>query len=190
MPPEPVCPLTVEQYYALLFADKLPEEPRTELLEGWVVPKMTFRPPHSVSVGLFGDALRDSLPAGWCVRTQASVRLEESVPEPDGSVVRGKLRNYVTMHPRAKDVGVLAEISDTTLKRDRGLKKRVYARARIPVYWIINLRDYLVEVYTSPTGPTKKPTYRQCRVYKPGESIPLLLEGKVVAQIAVDDLLP
>jgi hypothetical protein len=84
----------------------------------------------------------------------------------------------------------VVEVSEGTLARDRGIKKRIYARARISVYWIVNLVDHQIEVYTDPTGPAKRPTYRGEQVYKPGDSIPLVLDGKEIATIDVNDILP
>jgi Uma2 family endonuclease len=65
----------------------------------------------------------------------------------------------------------------------------MYARARIPVYWIINLNERRVEVYTKPKGG-KSPSYR-CRTdYPHNVSVPLIIEGQEIGQVAVDDLLP
>jgi Uma2 family endonuclease len=116
--------------------------------------------------------------------------LDTSVPEPDGAVVRGKKRDYLRRHPRATDVGLMIEVADTSLRRDRGVKKRIFARNRIPVYWIINLQERKIEVYSEPTGPARRPTYRQRRDYAENEEVPLILDGEEVARIPVRDLLP
>jgi hypothetical protein len=58
------------------------------------------------------------------------------------------------------------------------------------VYWIVNIPDNQVEVYTDPTGPTAAPAYQQQQVYHPGDQLPLVLDGQEVARIAVADLLP
>lgn len=80
------------------------------------------------------------------------------------------------------------------MQRDRGIKKRTYAAARIPTYWIINLVDRCVEVYTEPTGPATKehplPDYRKVRRFGPGDSVPVILGGREVGRVAVDELLP
>jgi len=46
------------------------------------------------------------------------------------------------------------EVSDTTLRRDRGVKRPLYASAGIAEYWIVNLEDRYVEVHWSPAGDT------------------------------------
>jgi Uma2 family endonuclease len=96
----------------------------------------------------------------------------------------------LTRHPTAADVGALLEVSDSTLDSDREDKCRIYARANIPVCWIVNLIDRIVEVYTLPSGPTAAPAYGQRQDYMPGDTVPLVLDGAVVAQVPVVDLLP
>ena len=85
---------------------------------------------------------------------------------------------------------MVAEVSDASLQQDRTTKKRLYARARIPVYWIINLVDNQVEVYTDPSGSAEQPDYRRRQDYGPGDTIPLMIEGTEVGRIAVNDILP
>jgi Uma2 family endonuclease len=70
-------------------------------------------------------------------------------------------------------------------------KCRVYARAGIKIYWIVNLVDSQIEVYTNPTGPrSKSPRYRKQHIYGINDKVPLVIDGKEVARIPVRDLLP
>ena len=84
----------------------------------------------------------------------------------------------------------MIEVADSSLDEDRGWKKQIYAHARIPVYWIVNLVARQVEVYTDPTGPADQPDYRQRRDYGPTDEVPLVLDGQEVARIRVSELLP
>jgi Uma2 family endonuclease len=115
---------------------------------------------------------------------------ETSEPEPDVAVVRGNRRDYLERHPEPRETGILVEVPDSTLRHDRGFKKRIYARDRTPVYWIVNLVDRQVEVYTDPTGPADVPDYRQRQDYKPGEDVPVVIDGQEVGRIPVAELLP
>jgi Putative restriction endonuclease len=63
---------------------------------------------------------------------------------------------------------------------------RTYGASGIAIYWIVNLVDRQIEVYTSPTSDG----YRVMQVYKPGEQVPVVLDGTVVGMIAVSDMLP
>src|SRR5438270_13772 len=73
---------------------------------------------------------------------------------------------------------------------DRTLKAALYARVGIPVYWIVNVSEGRLEVYTDPTGPDPAPQYRQRQDFGPEATVPLLLNGQEVGRIAVRDLLP
>jgi Uma2 family endonuclease len=85
---------------------------------------------------------------------------------------------------------MIAEIANTSLDFDRLDKGRIYARAAIPVYWIVNLPDRVVEVYSAPSGPTPLPTYGRKDEYRSGDAVPVALDGQVVGTIPVADLLP
>lgn len=189
-PPEPILRISVDQYHLMVASGVFADNEAVELLEGWLMPKMPKNPPHNLAMGLLCDALRAILPPGWHIDCQGSVTTNDSEPEPDVSVIRGARRDYPAGHPEPKDVGLLVEVSDTTLTRDRGTKKQIYARAGIPVYWIVNLVDRQVEVHADPSGPGDQPVYRQRQVYKPGDSIPVVLDGKQVGKVDVKAILP
>jgi Uma2 family endonuclease len=190
VPPVPVRRFTVAEYQQMIQAGILREGDPYELLEGWIVPKMTRNPPHDLALGLAEDEIGRRLPPNWFRRGQSAATTPDSMPEPDITVVRGKRRDFGERHPTAAEIGMVVEVADTSLHQDRDVKDKIYARARIPVYWIINIPDHQVEVYTDPTGPDPAPGYRQRRDYRPGESVPLILDGQEVDQIPVRDLLP
>jgi Uma2 family endonuclease len=190
VPDEPIYRLSVDQYHKMIAAGIIDDDDPVELLEGWLVQKMGKNPPHSFSTGQLRTGLESVIPAGWYVDSQEPVTGDTSEPEPDARVVRGKRRDYLKRHPRPDETPLVGEVSDSTLRRDRGFKMRIYARAGILVYWIVNLIDRQIEVYTDPTGPAKKPTYRQRQDYKPGEEVPVVIEGREVGRLAVKDLLP
>jgi Uma2 family endonuclease len=85
---------------------------------------------------------------------------------------------------------MVIEVSDATLRRDRGLKKRIYARARIQVYWIINLPENRIEVYTEPIREAEEPDYQRRQDYFPDDEIPVVIEGREVGRLAARELLP
>jgi Uma2 family endonuclease len=108
-------------------------------------------------------------------------------PEPDISIVRGANTDYRKRIPGPADVAMLVEVSESTLGLEQGLKLAAYARDGIPVYWIVNLVDRQVEVYTR---PTKAGRYRSRKDYKPGQQVPVVIAGQAFPPIAVDDILP
>jgi Uma2 family endonuclease len=190
IPPEPVLPLTVAQYHAMIRVGVLESGAPIELLQGWLVTKMTKHPRHSACTAKTRRRLSEVVPGGWSVDVQEPVTTADSEPEPDLVVIRGSREDYVERHPGPEDVGLLVEISDASLDRDRGWKKRIYAAAGIPVYWIVNLVDRQVEVFTDPSGPGERPDYRTRQVFLAGDRVPVVLGGTETGWTAVRDLLP
>lgn len=182
--------ITVAQYHSMLDAGVFANDEKVELLEGWLVPKISQKPAHPTALELLGDGLRDRLPSGWVIRVQAPITTGDSEPEPDIGVARGPRRAYVERHPTATDLGMIVEVSDTTLARDRGVKKRIYARASIPIYWIVNLSDRCIEVYTGPSGPTKNPDYAPPQIYGENDQTPIVLDGVEIGRLEVKSILP
>jgi hypothetical protein len=72
------------------------------------------------------------LPGGGSVSTQFPVALEDSEPEPDLVIVRGTADDFRERHPGSDEIGLVVEVADSSLQRDRADKGRMYARARIP----------------------------------------------------------
>jgi len=190
VPDVPIYRLSLEQYQAMIDAGIVTESDPVEFLEGWLVRKMTQNPPHMVACVLAMQLLPRIVPEGWFLAMQSLVTAAGSLPEPDGAIIRGSVRDYAARRWGTQDVGVLIEVSDTTLEFDQGPKKRIYARAGVPIYWIVNLNDRRIEVYSDPTGEVDEPTYRQQQEFSPGERVPIFLDGNVVGEVAVDDLLP
>lgn len=186
-PPVPVRRFSVEEYHRLILDGYFGEDERVELLEGWIVPKMTRNPAHDVAIDLAQEVLRGLVPEGWRVRGQSAVTMPDSEPEPDLAVVRGRARDYRDRHPGPDDMALVVEVADSSLGRDRGLKRKIYARAGVPAYWIVNLVDRTVEVYSE---PEESGAYRQRRDYRAGERLPVVLDGQVVGEVDPEALLP
>jgi len=181
---------TVAEYHELTRIGVLTTEDRVELIDGYLVNKMPQNDPHHSTVHRLNLDLVRLVPLGWQPRTQLPITIGNSEPEPDGAVVRGDRRTYDTRKPTGADFGIVIEVSDTTLRFDRRFKMAEYAGAGIPVYWIVNLIDSHVEVYTDPDVTTDPPAYRTRTDYTPGQSVPLVLDGQTVATVPVVDLLP
>lgn len=187
--PFPVRRFSVAEYRRLGEMGVLSEDDSVELLAGWIVPKMNLNPAHSVSVQLASDALRKVLPDAWCMRIQDAVSTSDSEPEPDVAVVRGGIRDYVQRHPAPNDIGLVVEVSDTSVGRDR-FKCRVYGKAGIAVYWIVNLVDRRIEMYTDPTGLDPNANYRRRQDFDSTAAVPFILADREIARINVHDVLP
>lgn len=185
-------PFTGDEYDDLVRTGFFSEEDPLELLERCVVFKMPADPAHDGAVLRTFRRLDRLAPPGWTVRSQVGAKLTESRPEPDAALARGDERTYDARQPTPADLGLVVEVSNTSLAHDRGNKGRVYARDRIPGYWVVNLIDRQVEVYTDPSGPTDPvdPRYATRRDFPAGSAVPVELDGVTVGTIPVDDLLP
>ncbi|MBA4188343.1 MAG: Uma2 family endonuclease [Planctomycetaceae bacterium] len=183
--------LSVDRYEAMVLAGVITVNDRVELLEGVMVNKMSKSPAHVTATLLIEDVLRQLVPSGWSVRTEQPIRLDDSEPEPDGVVARGTSRTFAGRHPAPAEIPLVIEVADSSLRRDREDKRRIYARNGITVYWIVNVVDRIVDVYTGPSGPTAiTPDYASLTTYRPGDTVPVVLAGTVVGNVKVDDLLP
>ena len=189
IPPLPVQRFTVDEYFQIIRAGILPQDRRYELLEGWIVPKMSRNPPHDSALFRLHRRLLLLLGEEWVARAQSAARMTESVPEPDIAVAVGPEDRYDDAHPTFADMRLAIEIADSSLAEDRTLKLRIYARNRIPEYWIVNLVDRRVEVYTRPRAG-RVPAYRSRTEYGPGDKVPVTLGGEHLGEIIVDDILP
>jgi len=181
---------TVEEYHRMIEAGVFAHDERFELLEGWIVAKKSRNPPHDVALDKSQDAIRSRLPAEWRVRIQSAITTDDSEPEPDLAVVRGPAERYRAAHPAPSDIALLIEVAESSLGEDRGEKSRIYARAGVSAYWIVNLVQLRIEVYTDPSGAGPAPCYRRREDFTAGQSVPLQIEGVILAPVSVEDLLP
>lgn len=182
--------ISVAKYHQMIEAGILTDDDPVELLEGLLVKKMSKNPPHRFVTGLIRQLLGQLITTGWYVDAQEPITTADSEPEPDISVIRGSRFDYIHHHPAPENTALLIEVADTTLRRDRGRKKRLYARAGIPFYWIVNLIDLQVEVYSEPDPHRAQPDYRQRRLYRGAETLAVILDGTEAGQILVSDILP
>jgi Uma2 family endonuclease len=181
---------SVARYQKMIETGILTPEDKVELLENYVVLKMTRNPRHDSTVQRFNRPVLRILPSGWDIRIQSAITLSDSQPEPDIAVVRGSAADYDNHHPGPADIGQLIEVGDASLLRDQRDKTRIYARGSIHFYWIVNIVDRRLEVFSQPSGPIAVPAYGAFRIYQPGDSVPLVLDGITVGSLAVADLLP
>jgi Uma2 family endonuclease len=180
---------TPAQYHALIHSGIIMEGEPVELLEGYLVEKGMRNPPHEMSLRRMTARLPRHL-SGWFLQVQGAIALGESEPEPDGVLLRGDETACDGRLPTPADIGLVIEISDSTLAFDRRDKGRIYARAGIPVYWIVNVAERQVEVYTDPDTAAEPPAYRARTDYKPGDAVPITLDGQAVGSIPASELLP
>jgi len=164
-----------------------PQEKHVELIEGeiyiHVSPKGSR---HSAARYLLEEVLRDVFGRKFMIRSEEPIlHPDDSAPEPDISVVAVRQDHYATEHPKASDIIVVAEISDSSLSFDRGTKASHYGKAGIPEYWIVNLVADQVEVFRKPDPEIG---YREVTIHKKDDVIATLAAPNKPIKVA--DLIP
>ena len=183
--------LTVEQYHTMIRTGVLIESEPVELLEGHLVNVPRPLSPRAAATRTRVNKVLIGMQwNGWLSFPLGALTLADSEPEPDFSIVRGDERMYATRFPGPGEIGLVGEVSESSITFDRIEKGRIYARAGIPVYWIVNVADKRIEVYTNPDATANPPAYTTRTDYAPGSGVPVTLDGAAVGTIAVSDLIP
>ncbi len=143
-----VMPVSVAQYHTLCASGLIPE--KTELIEGLIFRKMTKSPIHEFVAHKLYRFFSDRLDGNtYLVRKEAPLTLASSEPEPDISIIRGRIEAFVSAHPDFAELVIEVAVSSSELDRE---KAAVYANAGIPEYWIVYPNERLMERYGDPSG--------------------------------------
>ena len=183
----PLYRFSVGKYQQLVQSGVFDEDDAFELLEGLVVPKMSKNPRHDSTIDRCDHWLSRIIPATWYVRIQNSLVTSDSVPEPDLAIVPGEPDSYLERHPHGSEVALVVEVADTSLANDRQ-KARLYARAGVENYWIVNLVDNQVEVFTG--AMCAEGDYRSRRVCCDTDEVAVTLPTGENISLAAALLLP
>ena len=142
---------TLEDYHRLVEAGLLADR-RVELLQGEIVQMAPEGPLHSYMTDGLASYLRRQVADRAIVREAHPITLSDSEPEPDLAIVRLPRSQYRDRHPYAEDIFWLVEIANSTLEYDLNDKKKIYARARIPEYWVVDVKGKRVLIFRGPQG--------------------------------------
>lgn len=172
-------PLSVEAYFRLVEDGVLGADDRVELLDGEIVPMTPPDPIHSNAVARLHEVIVLALRGRLRVRCQQPLVGSRSVPEPDLLVTDGSAWEPIdSPHPRT--ALLVVEVSNSSLRIDRGIKVSIYAEAGVPEYWIVDLDARRIEVRTVP-DPTRR-TYGSLTIASPGER----LRPRLVPDVEID----
>jgi Uma2 family endonuclease len=142
---------TVDEYHQMIETGILDEDDRVELLEGEIIEMSPQIPLHAATTHSASDYLRNLLAGRVAIRIQSPITLRpNSEPEPDIAIVSIDPGRYFDHHPTPDEIFLVVEVANTTLRKDRGQKVRVYAHANIPEYWILDVYERRVYVFRNP----------------------------------------
>lgn len=160
-------PFTVEDFHRLARVGVLHEDDRVELIDGQVVEMSPIGAAHAACVRRLIGLLSRHLGQMAVVDAQNPIVLgARDQPQPDLTVLRPRGDGYRD-HPRAADLLLVIEVSDSSLAYDRGTKVPLYALAGIAEVWIVDVDGDRIEVYGDP-GPSG---YRDVRGVSRGETL-------------------
>lgn len=144
---------SVADYCKLAEIGLLKPSDRVELINGEIIEMSPIKSRHASIVDQLFEEFVFQLRSKATIRSQNPIRLNDySEPEPDLVVVQYRKDKYRYHHPTPAEVLLLVEVADTSLAYDQQIKLSLYAEAGIPEYWIINLNENQLEIYSFPEG--------------------------------------
>lgn len=146
---------SVDEYHRMIAAGILTSRDRVELLDGQIIEMVPQEPPHASTTSSFGNDFVVLFAGKAWVRQQLPITIApNSEPEPDIAVVRIDSNRYRDRHPIPEDIYLLIEVADSTLSYDRDRKAKIYAKANIPEYWVIDVKQQQVLIFRNAKGDT------------------------------------
>ena len=143
---------TVAEYHRMAETGMLEPDARVELIDGEIIDMAPIGPMHAGIVDQLTDLMTRAVVGSAIVRVQNPVELSNrSEPEPDLTLLRPRADFYKRRQPTAADVLLAIEVSDSTLARDRNVKRPLYARHGVPEYWIVDVAGGRVLTFRGPT---------------------------------------
>jgi Uma2 family endonuclease len=145
--------ISVSDYYRMAASGIIMEDDRIELLNGEMIEMSPIGPSHTAHVKAINRVLSKLLEGQAIIGVQDPIVLDNlSEPVPDISVLKWRADDYLLAHPTPKEVLLVIEVADSSINIDRSIKLPIYAAAGISDYWIINLPEKKIELFSNPLG--------------------------------------
>lgn len=167
---------TVEDYHQMIQAGILSDR-NVELINGEIINMSPEGPIHHFLNVTIADYLRSLLESKAIISEAHPITLRDSEPEPDITIIRSPIAQYKNHHPYPEDIFWVIEISDSTLSKDLGVKKKSYASEGIREYWVIDVNNKMLKVFQNPLNND----YQICQEYKNGIVSPLAFPSLGIA---------
>lgn len=175
---------TVDDYLRMYEAGILTEDDRVELIDGEIIAMSPIGDAHSGCVIRLTMLFTRLVGLAALVSVQNPIRLDNySEPQPDLALLKPRADYYAQAKPTPAGVLLIVEVADSSVQFDRNVKVPLYARAAIPLVWLIDLNAGAVEAYSQPASSA----YQQVQVMRRGDHLTIdSLPGLI---IRVDDIL-
>ncbi len=143
---------SLQEYHQMIESGLL-DNRQVELICGEIIEMSPEGAPHSSFCSEIGEYLRRILGDRAKIREAHPITLpDSSEPEPDIAIVRNRATLYRDRHPYPEDIFWVIEVADSTLAKDLGIKKDLYASVGIAEYWVINLQESVLIVFNNLTS--------------------------------------
>ncbi len=170
---------TADEFERMAAAGVFREDERLELIRGEIVEVSPIGPGHGACVDILTKRFVIGVGDRAVVRVQGAARVAlDSVPEPDLALLLP--RSYRRANPTPRDILLVVEVAESSLRYDRTEKLQLYASAGIREYWVVSVDDEWLEVYRSPEGNG----YRESRRLRRDDAIAPLTFPDVVITVA------
>ncbi len=169
---------TIDDCYKMAEVGILPPDERTELINGEILVVPPPGPRHGFVVDSLNETFIRLAQGKAVVRVQGGVVLHKyAAPLPDIVLLRPRGKAYLEKNPDASDIFLIIEVADSSLEQDTTVKLALYAIMGVPEYWIADLRNNRVLVYSNPVGDG----YENVRELHSGDAVaPSLLPDCVI----------
>ena len=169
--------ITLDEYHRMIEAGVFGEDEHVELLDGVLVRMSPHSPAHAQVIARLTHAFVRALGDAYVVRVQLPITLVPmSEPEPDFAIVTAEEAEAPEHHPQHPLLVV--EVGVSSVEPDRTIKAELYARARIPEYWLVDVPARRVEVRTEPDS--RRARYRKVSRRTRGTLVPVELGAPVL----------
>lgn len=179
-------PIGLDRYHRMIELGLFETTDKVELLDGYLVSKMPQGDPHHYTVSTLNELMMTRVVNVARVTVQSPIVLGSSEPEPD-VCLSARIESQKRKKPTAENIFLVVEVAETSLAIDRGRKLHLYATHGIPEYWVVNLVNRQVEVYTKPNPVTAE--YESCVTYGEADSVPIMLLGQTLGSFPVAEIL-
>lgn len=192
-PAEAPFDLDIDLFTRMVETGIIPRDRRVFLRNGRLFEKMAKTNAHGYVGAAVTWAVSRRLPEGWKLWPESTIVLDPiNAPLPDFAVIRGaNPLDYGSpnRYPGPADVGLLIEIAVSSLRSDLTTALEIHARAGIPAYWVLDVVGRRVLVHGEPRVVDGRGEYARVETFRPGDSPPIVLDGREVARVPFEELL-
>ena len=168
---------TAERYLLLIESGIIVDGALTELVDGEVVESVPQGNRHFQTFRMLQEAFRALNVPGLIVSPTIQIS-DFSVVDPEFALIRQTRFDHL---PTASETLWVIEVSDSSLNHDLTVKGEIYAKASIPVYWVVNVNERHIHVFTNPVNGH----YTRCDIQAESATVPF-----ANVNLAIADLFP